>query len=71
MYHAHGAPHFHAGYGDFEVSVEVETGQVRGTLPPRALRMVLEWAGLHRAELLENWERARRAEPLKRIEPLE
>lgn len=28
-------------------------------------------AGLHRQELWDNWDRARRGVPLKRIEPLE
>ncbi len=30
----------------------------------------LEWAGLHGAELAENWERAKSQEPLVSIEPL-
>jgi Domain of unknown function (DUF4160) len=41
-----------------------------GGLEPRALRFVQEWAALHRAEVLANWERARRSEPLLSIEPL-
>ena len=60
-YGEHGVPHFHAVYGEHEVSIEVESGTVHGTLPPRALRLVLEWAHLHTAELLENWELARQA----------
>jgi hypothetical protein len=43
----------------------------QGELPRRAHALVLEWAALHRAELLENWERARQGVPLKPIEPLE
>jgi hypothetical protein len=31
---------------------------------------VSEWAALHYNELLANWERARREEPLEPIEPL-
>jgi hypothetical protein len=67
----HGTPHFHAIYGDHEVSVEVRSGSVHGTFPPRALRLVQEWAKLHEAELLANWERAARSQPLRPIEPLE
>ena len=70
-YSEHGVPHFHAVYGEHEVSIEIESLTVHGTLPPRTLRLVLEWAQLHEAELLENWELARQGEPLKRIEPLE
>ncbi|MDR7536985.1 MAG: DUF4160 domain-containing protein [Armatimonadota bacterium] len=40
-------------------------------MSPRALRLVLEWAELHKAELLENWELAQQGQPLKRIAPLE
>ncbi len=72
MYYVeHGVPHFHAAYGGSEVSVEIGTSRAHGQLPPRARRLVLEWAGLHRAELLENWERARVSRPLVPIAPLE
>jgi hypothetical protein len=67
----HGVPHFHAVYGEHRVSVEVDSGAVHGTFPPRALRHVLEWAALHRAELLANWQRASEGRPLDRIAPLE
>lgn len=71
FYNEHGVPHFHAVYGDHEVSVEVESGTVHGQFPARAERLVLEWAALHKAELLENWQLARRGQVLKRIAPLE
>lgn len=72
MYHRdHGAPHFHAVYGEYGISVDVETGAVHGRFPPRAPRLVREWTALHRAELLENWNRARRRQPLEPIAPLE
>jgi len=54
-----------------EISVQVETGIVHGHFPPRALKLVLEWMGLHTAELLENWQLATQGQPLKRIAPLE
>lgn len=71
FYSEHGVPHFHAVYGDREVSIEVESGTVHGEFPPRALRLVLEWATLHTDELLDNWQLARQGQPLKRIAPLE
>jgi hypothetical protein len=40
-------------------------------LPPRALALIVEWASLHEAELLANWERCRRREAPVRIPPLE
>lgn len=71
VYSEHGVPHFHAVYGEHEVSIEIGSRVVFGEFPPRALRLVLEWAELHRAELLENWELARQGQPLIRIAPLE
>jgi len=71
FYSEHGVPHFHAVYGEHEVSIEIESSVVFGEFPPRALRLVLDWAELHRAELLENWELARQGQPLIRIAPLE
>ena len=41
-----------------------------GELPNRARALVIEWASLHRNELLDNWERAKEGIPLKEIEPL-
>jgi uncharacterized protein DUF4160 len=53
------------------VVVAIETGEViAGSVSPRALRLVLEWAELHRDELRLNWGLARRDAPLLRIEPL-
>ena len=71
FFNEHGVPHFHAAYGEYEVTVEVETGTVHGEFPKRALRLVLEWAQLHKQELLEDWQLARQGQGLKRIAPLE
>jgi Protein of unknown function (DUF2442)/Domain of unknown function (DUF4160) len=49
-----GRPHFHAGYGGDEASIDIEDLAVlAGRLPPRALRLVVEWAGAHQVELRE------------------
>lgn len=66
----HNPPHFHVRYQDQEVSVELHTGLVVGTMARRALQMVFEWAALHEQELIDNWERARNREPLVPIAPL-
>jgi len=44
---------------------------LEGSLPPRALSMVLEWAALHQLELKQNWRRARERRPLGPIDPLD
>ena len=67
----HSPPHFHAKYGEFEVTVGIETGIVQGQFPKRALGHVLEWYELHKDELLADWELARARKPLKMISPLE
>ena len=50
----------------------IETLEVlRGSLPRRALALVLEWAAAHREELRANWDRARSDRTLAPIPPLE
>ncbi len=72
FYNDHRPPHFHAEYAEHEAVYGIETIEVlRGKLPRRAHALVVEWTTLHRAELLENWSRARRMLPLKKIEPLD
>jgi hypothetical protein len=42
-----------------------------GTVPPRVLGLIMEWASMHKEELLQNWESARNQQPLTDIRPLE
>lgn len=64
-------PRLCAFYGILSAQLEIETLQVLdGSLPPRALRLVREWAELHRQELRDNWQRALAHEPLVPIDPL-
>ena len=67
---AHARPHFHARYAGQAASIGLDGELVAGSLPRRALGLVVEWAALHQDELLANWERARQEEPLQPIEPL-
>jgi len=67
----HSPPHFHAKYGEYEITVEINTGIVEGKFPKRALRHVLEWYELYRDELFENWELCARQEMPNQIAPLE
>ena len=69
--HHRGRPHFHATYGDDEASIDLaDFSVIAGGLPNRAKRLVRAWARAHQDELVDNWERARRHEPLERIDPL-
>ena len=42
-------PHFHARYGEFEALISIEDFSViEGSLPSRALGLVIEWASIHK-----------------------
>lgn len=71
LYDDHAPPHFHAEYGDYKISVEIETGIVNGRFPPRALKAVLEWHGLNKERIMDDWRLAGKHEVLRKIPPLE
>ncbi len=72
MFHReHEPPHFHASYGEFEALIGIDSIKVvGGHLPARVRNLVFEWAALHQAELVANWQRARRRETIEHIAPL-
>ena len=70
-YRDHAPPHFHAEYGEYEITVDILTGAITGHFPKRALKAVLEWYELHQEALLEDWKLAEQREPLEPIKPLE
>lgn len=66
------APHFHAIYAEHQALITIADCVIlNGLLPRRAYRLVRQWWRLHRGELEENWERARRREKPHPIEGLE
>ena len=67
----HNPPHFHVQYNEHAAQVLIQSlGMLEGSLPPKVLSLVVEWASLHRQELLENWEGLRTSGEFKKIEPL-
>ncbi len=70
FYNDHNPPHFHAEYQDFEATIEIESGIVKGQIPRRALKLVFEWMDLHKEDLLSNWEKIEQRKTLEKIEPL-
>jgi hypothetical protein len=66
----HPVAHFHAYHAGRRVSVSADGEVLAGSLDSRALQFVREWAVLRSGEILANWERARRNEPLLGIDPL-
>jgi hypothetical protein len=72
FYNDHPPPHFHVRYGSQRAVIGIEDlALLEGDLSPRVLGLVIEWAALHRRELLDNWNQARRQMPLSRVQPLE
>jgi hypothetical protein len=50
--------------------VNIETGELDGSLPALAFLHVQEWRVLHKVELLRNWNLAQAQQPLPKIAPL-
>ncbi|MEA2051046.1 MAG: DUF4160 domain-containing protein [Campylobacterota bacterium] len=69
-YNEHNPPHFHAIYQGYEISIEIKTGLVKGTMPKRALKMIFEWLDMYKYELLEDWQLAQDRKSLIKIAPL-
>ena len=67
----HQPPHFHVRYGECRAEIDIRTlALLRGSLPPRALALTIEWALQRQPDLLRQWNRARRQQPLQTILPL-
>lgn len=71
LWRDHNPPPFHALYGKHEAVFDVRDLRVlRGTLPRRAMALVLEWATDHRDELMEDWNLCSQLKAPKPIDPL-
>ncbi len=72
FYKEHEPAHFHAEYqgqqGKFDLDGEMVVGNIQSRT---ALRLIREWASLHRRELEANWEKMKAGRPLEGIAPLE
>jgi len=72
FYDDHDPPHFHAKYGEYKASIDINDFAIlAGTLPARAVGLVMEWAMLHKKELLHNWKLVKDGKTLLPIEPLQ
>jgi len=71
-YNEHQPPHFHAVYGEYQALISIETlSVIAGSLTPRALGLVIEWAGRNKTHLEILWEKAINHQVLDKIAPLE
>lgn len=69
-YDDHNPPHFHASYEGEEAIFDFDGNLLKGYMPAKGQSLIKEWCGIHKNELIENWERAREYKPLNWIEPL-
>lgn len=68
----HEPAHFHAVYADNAAIINMETLEVmRGSMPPRALALIREWANMHKDELKEDWNLCRQKKQPHPIDPLQ
>jgi hypothetical protein len=64
----HPPPHFHAVYGEYLALFNIDTLEViEGDLPPRARKLVVEWAEKYQTELKTIW----KTQEFKKLPPLE
>ena len=67
----HPPPHFHAEYAEHEAQISIGDRRImRGSLPARQNRLVMEWAAKREADLLAAWAKASADEAPGTIEPL-
>lgn len=63
----HDPPHFHVRYNEHRASVDIRTLNISvGSLPAKVCGLVVEWAELHKDELLSMWN----SKDFHKIEPL-
>ncbi len=67
----HAPPHFHAIYGEYKATINIRDLSLgEGELPRRAKQLVLDWAELHQAELLADWDLCQANQHPRPIDPL-
>jgi hypothetical protein len=67
----HNPPHFHVLYNEYDAEIEIKNLTVlNGKLPARVLGIAMEWAELHKDELMDNWDLLQSGEKYNKIQPL-
>jgi hypothetical protein len=71
-FYDHEPAHFHARYGDQEADFGIDPiVLLAGWLPRRATGLVMDWAELHRNELLANWQSRNDSGGMQKVQPLQ
>jgi hypothetical protein len=74
MYHNdkhHNLPHFHAIYGEYAGSFDLQGNMLVGDLPRKQKVYIETWADIYHEELLLNWELAKSHQGVIEIAGLE
>ena len=67
----HDPPHFHVKYNEFRAKIGIEQLMIMdGQLPGRVLGLVIEWAEIHKKELIKNWYDLKGEGTFSKIKPL-
>ena len=67
----HNPPHFHVRYNDDRALISIgELKVLEGHLHARILGLVIEWAELHKNELIQNWDMVKTTGKYFKIAPL-
>jgi len=70
-YNDHNPPHFHVLYNEYDAEIEISNLTIlEGKLPPRVFGLVMEWAELHKKELIDDWNLLQAGEKYNKIQPL-
>ena len=70
-YGDHSPAHFHVSYAGQKALIAIETlALIEGSLPPRAMGLVIEWATIHHEELIVAFRQASAMEHPQKIAPL-
>jgi hypothetical protein len=71
FYGDHLPAHFHVTYSGQKAKIDIESlSLMEGSLPPRAMGLVVEWATIHHDELREAFRKAAALEQPQKIAPL-
>ena len=67
----HNPPHFHVRYNDYRALISIDELKVlEGHLPARILGLVIEWAEMHKKELMQDWDMVKTTGNYVKIDPL-
>ena len=72
FYKEHEPAHFHAEHQSQQAKIDFSGKLLAGSIQSRtALRLIRQWAVLHRRELEANWAKMKAGQPLDKIAPLD